>query len=107
MRVADALASFIDYRLNILGVRVWENSCQLIAKGSNGWDTFGPRWDLPVHVPRIPPELKQAASDTLRMTAYQYQMERPGSDIAEVLSRQKDFNAALRSGPHAAAKEIA
>jgi hypothetical protein len=95
MRVVNLSAGVIDYRLNILGVRVSEHSCQLIAKGVNGWDTLGPRWDLPVHVPRTSDELKQVASDTLRMTAYQYNVERPGSDIVEVLSRARDFAVAL------------
>jgi hypothetical protein len=34
MKVADAVARTIDYRLNILGIRVWENSCQLVARSS-------------------------------------------------------------------------
>ena len=60
VRVADLSALTIDYRLNILGIRVWEHSCQLIAKTGPGaeWSTIGPRLDLPVHVPQNAEELK-------------------------------------------------
>src|SRR5208283_4657067 len=88
-------ALFIDYRLNILGIRVWERSCQLIARMGKDWGTIGPRWDLPVHVPRDAEELKTAAAEPLRLTAYQYCVECPGSDLAEVLSEAKDFAVAL------------
>ena len=96
MKVVNRNEGSIDYRLNILGIRVWENSCQLIAKGAGEWSTIGPRWDLPLHVPRNPQELKDAAADTLRLTAYQYATEHKGSDLADVLARRKDFEAALR-----------
>lgn len=95
----------IDYRLNILGIRVWERSCQLIAKSGEEWTTLGPRWDLPVYVPVDAKELKRAALDTLRMTAYQYNVERPGSDLVAVLSRGKDFSAALMDAAGAGARD--
>ena len=96
MKVANATAGTIDYRLNILGIRVWENGCQLISKDANGsWSTLGPRWDLPVQVPQNTEELKAAVADTLRLTAYQYVTERPGSDLVEVLRRAVDFQTAL------------
>ena len=96
MKVVDRNEGLIDYRLNILGIRVWENSCQLIAKGAGEWSTIGPRWDLPLHVPRNPQELKDAAADTLRLTAYQYATEHKGSDLADVLAKRKDFEMAMQ-----------
>ncbi len=55
MRSADPGAGTIDYRLNILGIRVSEHGCQLVAKGGDGerWNTIGPRRDLPAlrHLP--------------------------------------------------------
>jgi hypothetical protein len=81
--------------LNILGIRVWEHSCQLIARTGENWSTIGPRWDLPVQVPKGGEELKAAAAEPLRLTAYQYCAECPGSDLAEVLSETKDWAAAL------------
>ena len=106
MKIADAASGTLDYRLNILGVRVWEQSCQLIAKSAQGWETLGPRWNLPVQVPRDAAELKAAGADTLRLTAYQYHVERTGSDIVEVLGKTKDFAAALRDC-RKAAEEVA
>jgi len=103
MRVVDRAARLIDYRLNILGIRVWEDACQLISRSAQEWSALGPRWDLPVHVPRNADELKAAAADTLRLTAYQYNSERPGSDLAEVLSKTKNFDSALMDAADAVA----
>lgn len=55
---------------------------------------IGPRWDLPLHVPKEHDKLKTAA-EPLRLAAYQYCAECPGSDLAEALSGTKDFAAAL------------
>jgi len=103
MRVVDRAARLIDYRLNILGIRVWEDTCHLISKSGQEWSPLGPRWDLPVQVPRNDDELKAAAADTLRLTAYQYHRERPGSDLVEVLSKSKSFAAALAGAADAVA----
>lgn len=103
MRVVDRVGKAIDYRLNILGIRVWENACQLIARSGKDWTSLGPRWDLPVHVPGNDEELKGAIADTLRLTAYQYHAERPGSDLAAVLSKAKMFESALLDGANATA----
>jgi len=40
-------------------------------------------------------ELKAALSDELFVTATQFHIENSGSDIAAVLGKQKDFEAAL------------
>jgi hypothetical protein len=103
MRVVDNAARLIDYRLNILGIRVWEDACQRISRSGQEWGTMGPRRDLPVHVPQNADELKTAAADTLRLTAYQYNAERPGSDLVEVLGKTKDFESALIDGEDAVA----
>jgi len=105
MGVAESGAGRIDYRLNILGIRVWKDSCQLIAKTSRGWEALWPQWKLPVRVPQNSEEMKDAAADTLRLTAYQYNTEQPGSDLVEVLSKRKDFSAALKDASAAAASE--
>jgi hypothetical protein len=95
-RFADSSARHIDYCLNILGIRVWETQCQLIAKGDGHWGPIGPKWDLPVQIPADEMTLRSAGADTMRLTAWQYQMEHPGTDIGEVLSQQKTFSTALR-----------
>jgi len=97
VRDSDTAGRFIDYRLNILGIRVREHSCQLIARSGNEWSTIGPRWDLPVHVPKNAEEVKAAAAEPLRLTAYQYCAEYSGSDLDEVLSERKHFAAALEN----------
>ena len=100
MKISNNTTRAIDYRLNILGIRVWENACQLIAKSGDGsWSGIGPRWDLPVSIPQNSEELKLASADTLRLTAYQYTTERPRSDLAGVLSKTVDFSIALQSSP--------
>ena len=39
-RNVDRQARHIDYCLNLLGIRVWETSCQLIAKGDEQLGRF-------------------------------------------------------------------
>lgn len=95
MRIVDLEARTIEYRLNLLGIRVWEHRCQLIAKGDGHWNALGPQRQLPIHSPSNIPELIEAADDPLRLTAYQYVLERPCSDLREVLNQTKDFKAAL------------
>jgi hypothetical protein len=105
MKVVDRAARLIDYRLNILGIRVWPDACQLIARSGAEWSPLGPRWDLPVQVPRNAEELKAAAADTLRLTAYQYNAEQPGSDLVAVLGQGRNFESALTGGWDAVAAE--
>lgn len=54
-------------------------------------------------MPQNADELKTAAADTLRLTAYQYNAERPGSDLVDVLGKTKDFESALMDGEDAVA----
>jgi len=97
MKVVNRPEGWIGYRLNILGIRVWENDCQLVAKiGGDRWETIGPRRTLPVHIPQTVEELKAAAADSLRTTAYQYVTVQKEADLVEVLCQQKDFEVALR-----------
>ncbi len=94
-RFADKKLNHIDYCLELLGIRVWEKSCQLIAKGRGERGSLGPRWDLPAEVQRDPKGLKTDGSETLRFTAWQCTEKHPGTDIAEVLSQRKEFSLAL------------
>jgi hypothetical protein len=56
-----------------------------------------------VRVPDTPEELKAAAADTLRLTAYQYVNENPGSDLAHMLAKRKDLETALQASDAAIA----
>src|SRR5688572_30466494 len=98
MRYVDPAGDFIDYHLNLLGVRVTSQSCQLIARSATGghWEPLGPKWPLPIEIPGNVESLEAASSDPLRLTAWQYDVECPGSDIREVLSGQRDFRSAIR-----------
>jgi hypothetical protein len=96
LRIVDREAQQIDYYLNILGIRVWRSACQLIARSEGKWTSIGPKHNLPIDIPRDEPSLREAGSDTLRLTAWQYEQEHPGTDIRAVLSAKKDFDSALR-----------
>jgi hypothetical protein len=86
---------WIGYRLNILGIRVWADKCQLIAKSADQWVVLGPQRPLPVDVPLTVEELARVAPDSLLITAFQYMAEHPHSDLAELLAQRKDIEAAL------------
>jgi hypothetical protein len=93
LRVPDRSGEFIGYRLNILGVRVWKNYCRLVAKDATGaWTPLGPPRPLPIIIPGDPSSI---ASDALLLTIYQYDVERPGSDLRQVLAQNKEFELAL------------
>jgi hypothetical protein len=94
-RVPNPVEQYIGYRLNILGVRVWKDRCQLIARRGDQWMPLGPSRPLPVKIPHDP---AQIGTDTLLLTALQFDAEQPGSDIREVLAQTKDFETALRDG---------
>lgn len=89
---------FIDYRLKLLGVRVSASECQLIARGNGDWESMGPRWLLPVEFPSGNHTPKTASTDTVSLTAWQYDREFPGSDLRAVLAQAKTFAAALPHG---------
>lgn len=88
---------YIDYRLNILGLRVWKDACQLISKNGRDWGTLGPAHSLPITIPVSPNETTEDWVDELRMTAYQFQFEYPDSDLVDVLTKKKDFSEAWKS----------
>ena len=94
-RFADPSKKDVDYCLNLLDVRVWRETCQLITRGNGECTSIGPKWDLPIAIPNDEQSLKGAGSDALRLTAWQYENEHPGTDIPEVLSQKKDFDVAI------------
>ena len=94
MRVVDEELRCIDYRLNLLGIRVAQSECRLIARGDGHWEPIGPLWPLPIEFPSGPESLKTASTDTVRLTAWQYDRENPGSDLRLVLAQTKEFEEA-------------
>ena len=95
MLIFNKEEGWIGHRLNILGIRVWPDKCQLVARAGDHWVPLGPTRVLPVEVPRNVEELARMARDPLLITAYQYVAEHPGSDLSDLLAQRKDFQAAL------------
>ncbi|MCU1274540.1 MAG: hypothetical protein JWO48_1971 [Bryobacterales bacterium] len=89
---------YIDYRLKLLGIRVTEAECQLIAKVNVDWETMWPKWALPNDFHSGPESVKTASTDTVRLTAWQYVREYPESDLRTVLAQTKGFDGALTDG---------
>lgn len=93
MRVTNPRDRYISYRLNILGIRVFHDKCLLVAKDRGGqWTPLPRSHPLPIVLPDNPAEIEH---DTLLLTAYQYDLERPGSDLRAVLSLGRPFDEAL------------
>ena len=86
---------WIGHRLTRLGIRVWADRCQLVAKSGEEWMTLGPPRDLPVKIPATEAELLAAADDPLLITAYQYMGEHPGADLAALLAGKTNFSEAV------------
>ena len=97
MTVINKQEGWIGHRLTQLGIRVWPDRCQLVAKTGEQWMTLGPPRKLPLKVPRSAAELRDAANDPLLITAYQYMGEYPGADLAQLLAQKKDFSLALNA----------
>ena len=95
-RHADIERRHIDYCLNITGIRVSRNVCQLMAKVDGRWDLIGLLRALPVEVPHDAASVAAAGDDPVRLIAYQYEREYPGRDLRAVLEKAKDFDVALR-----------
>jgi len=95
MRFPHTNGGAIDYRLNLLGIRISRGECQLIAKGGGDWEAIGPKRPLPINIPANSQELHTAASDALRMTAWQYDQQFPDSRLRAVLLQEITFEAAI------------
>jgi hypothetical protein len=104
MRYVQRDGAYIEYRLNLLGVRVTATNCQLVARSpgtTESWETIGPKRPLPLEIPTRSESLQSGSADALRVTVWQYDIECPGSDIREVLSQRNDFLLALENGSSA------
>ena len=93
MRHVDPECKYIDYHLNLLGIRVTAHDCQLVARREGHWETIGPSWPLPIEVPE---HRESAVTAAISLTAWQYDKECPGSDIRDVLSQRKSFRLATQ-----------
>ena len=69
-----------DYLLNLLGIRVWKDECQLISWSGEEWVAIGPRHRLPLE---MPVDLSQA--DGLLLTAIQFDYAHPEAGLLDRL----------------------
>jgi hypothetical protein len=72
---------------------VREDRCYLSAKDRGGhWAPIGRDRLPPINLPGDPDEI---GDDPLLLAAYQYDLERPGSDLRAVLTQARIFQEAL------------
>jgi hypothetical protein len=70
--------------------RVSKKECQLVAKSGSTWETIGAGRSLPGQIPQNVEQLKDAATDSLRMTAYQYVTSQTESDLKKYFLNKRN-----------------
>jgi hypothetical protein len=96
MRVVNQQKRCISYTLNILGLRVFEGQCELIAKHGGQWVAIGNVKKLPLNVDMHPDN----QSDPLLLTVSQYSVTFPDSDLLPLLQGTRSLEQALNcAGP--------
>jgi hypothetical protein len=62
------------------------------------WAEVGPQLELPLEVPSSVEDFQatEDVSNALRVAAFRYELEQPGSDLFEVLTKEKSLDNALR-----------
>ena len=101
MRIINRSAAAIDYRSHRrpLGLRVWKDRCQVIGALGGEWAGLGPQLELPLEVPCSVEDLEPSndLKEVARATAFRYELEQPGTDLFEVLSKEKTFEKAIQA----------
>jgi len=100
MRIVNRTNATIDYRLHRRneGLRVWNDRCQVIVPLGSEWTAVGPQLELPLEVPSSVEDFRTAGEDTrnvIRVAAFFYELQQPGSDLFAVLMKEKTFESAL------------
>ena len=80
-------------------MRVWKDRCQLIAKLGKEWAEVGPQLELPLEIPSSVEDFQTSdeTASVVRVAAFRYELEQPGTDLFEVLSKEKKFEKALQA----------
>jgi hypothetical protein len=94
---ASADGAVLDFRLNLLGIRVWEGHCCLISRRSDDWQPIGKPYELPVRIPRAYELGYGWLDDELHITAYQFHQEYPEAHLDAILAGRTDFRRILRA----------
>lgn len=101
MRIVNRTNATIDYRLprRNEGLRVWKDRCQIIAPLGSDWTAVGPQLELPLEVPSSVADFRNGADtrNVVRVAAFFYELQQPGSDLFAVLMKEKTFENALRA----------
>ena len=98
MRVINQEQRCVSYMLNILGLRVFEGRCELIAKHRDQWVAIGNARELPLdeHMDA------DQHSDPLLLTVSQYDVTFPDTDLLPLLQGKRSIEQALRGSSNAA-----
>jgi hypothetical protein len=101
MRIVNRSNATIDYRIHRRneGLRVWKDRCQVIAPLRGEWTAVGPQFELPLEVPSSVEDFRTAEDtrNAVRVAAFFYELQQPGSDLLAVLMREKTFEGALQA----------
>jgi hypothetical protein len=92
MRTVNKQKGYIAYTLNILGIRIYAATCQMIAKQGCAWVAIGADRLLPVE---IPDAADNAAGDPLIMTVCQLRAAFPDSDLIDLLTGRRQISEVL------------
>lgn len=92
-KAPDPVGRHIDYHLNQLGVRVFENACQLISRTNDGWSAMGSRLPLPLQIPLDATQLQPG--NVMQETAFHIMQRNPELDLRALLQQETPFHEAL------------
>jgi hypothetical protein len=92
MRSVDTQKGYVAYTLNILGIRVFSGSCQLIAKHGEEWFEIGVQRMLPLDFSAAANGIN---SDPVLLTIMQYHSECPQDDLMDLVQGKKSFSEIL------------
>jgi hypothetical protein len=92
MRFVDRREGYIAYTLNILGIKVFSGSCQLIARHGDDWVEIGVQRMLPLD---LSDATANGTSDPVVLTIMQYHSVCPHDGLMDVVQGKKNFSEAL------------
>jgi hypothetical protein len=101
MRIVNRTNATVDYRLRRRneGLRVWKDRCQIISPLGSDWTEVGPQLELPLEVPSFVEDFRNGADtrNVIRVAAFFYEFQQPGSDLFAVLMKEKPFESAFQA----------
>jgi hypothetical protein len=92
MRSVNKQKGYVAYTLNILGIKVFSDWCQLIARHGNDWVEIGVRRMLPLDLSEA---TKDGSTDPVVLTIMQYHSVCPHDGLMDVVQGKKNINEVL------------